>query len=66
MKLKFPESTRAMVESFNKNDVQIIADFLPDESYNHLTLEFVPDFNGASSDERRMVENPEAPVTILN
>ena len=64
MKLKFPASTREMVKEINKRDIQIVADFIPDEVYDHLTLEFVPDFNGATSDERRLSEDPTAPATI--
>jgi hypothetical protein len=49
---------RDMVEKLNANDIEIITDFLPDETYNHLTLAFLPDFNGASSDARREAEAP--------
>jgi len=64
MRLKFPASVREIVERFNEHGVQIIADFLPDEGYDHLKLEFNANFNGASSDARRLLEDPNAPATV--
>jgi len=64
MRLQFPESVRELVQKLNQNDIQIMADFIPDELYNHLTVKFVPDFNGASSDSRRLAEDPNAKPTV--
>jgi hypothetical protein len=65
MRLKFPESLRNHVGHINDSgDIQIVADFFPDEGYDYSKLDFDPNFNGASSDARRLKENPEALPTV--
>jgi hypothetical protein len=47
MRLKFPKSSEATVKVLSKN-INIIADYVPDAEFNHLTLEFKAEFNGGN------------------
>ena len=44
----FPESSRKIVEKFNKDTIQIVAEFVPDEEYNHETIVMQGNHNGVN------------------
>ena len=49
LRLKFPLSSKQTVENLSK-DIKVVADYIPDTEYNHLTIQFDADFTGGNDD----------------
>ena len=47
MRLKFPQGSEETVKCLSQ-DIAIVADYIPDSEFNHLTMPFQAKFNGGN------------------